>query len=58
MSRLTFEDAVDIWLRRWRGQFQHAIAAIYRVNQGRINEILKGKLHPGSEQVAAKKRSE
>jgi predicted XRE-type DNA-binding protein len=57
MSRLSFEDAVDIWLRRWAGQFQHAIAAIYEVNQGRINEVLKGKLHPGSEKIAATKRS-
>ena len=56
MARLSFEDAVDIWLRRWAGQFQHAIAAIYQVNQGRINEVLKGKLHPGSEQAASDKQ--
>jgi hypothetical protein len=55
--RLTFDDAVDVWLRYWRGEFQHQIAAHYGVNQGRVNEVLKGHLHPGSERTAAKKRA-
>jgi len=54
---LTFDDAVDVWLRHWSGEFQHRIAAAYGVNQGRINEVLKEKRHPGSRQVAASKRS-
>jgi len=54
---LTFDDAVDVWLRYWSGEFQHNIAAARGVNQGRINEVLKEKLHPGSKQVAASKRS-
>jgi hypothetical protein len=55
--RLTFDDAVDIWLRHWAGEYQHAIAAGYGVNPGRVNEVLKGHKHPGSEGVARTKRS-
>jgi hypothetical protein len=54
---LTFDDAVDVWLRHWRGEFQHDIAAHYGVNQGRINEVLKERLHVGSQAIAAKERS-
>jgi hypothetical protein len=54
---LTFDDAVDVWLRHWAGEFQHKIAAYYGVNQGRINEVLKEKIHIGSKQIAASKRS-
>lgn len=50
--RLTFHDAVQIWLRFWRGEYQHHIAAAFGVNQGRVNEILKGRAFPGSEQAA------
>lgn len=53
---LTFDDAVDIWLRHWAGEYQHTTAAAYGVNQGRINEVLKGRLHVGSEAVASAKR--
>lgn len=46
---LTWADAVSIW-KRWlqTREFQNRIAAEYDVNPGRINEILKGKRHPGS----------
>ncbi len=57
ISNLTFDDAVDVWLRHWSGEFQHKIAADYGVNQGRINEVLKEKIHIGSRQIAASKRS-
>lgn len=50
--QLTFDDAVDIWLRHWRGEYQHRIAASYDVNPGRVNEVLKGTRHPGSEERA------
>ena len=50
---LTFDDAVQVWLRHWNGEFQHKIAASYGVNQGRVNEVLKERLHPGSKQTAA-----
>jgi len=54
--RLTFDDAVDIWLQHWAGRYQHHIAADYRCNAGRINEVLKEKRHVGSKLVAEKKR--
>ena len=50
---LTFEDAVDIWLRNWAGEFQHRIAAAYDVNPGRVNEVLKELRHIGSKAKAA-----
>lgn len=53
--RLTFSDAVEIWLRLWRGEFQNRIAADYDVNPGRINEVSKETLHPGSREEALKK---
>ncbi len=55
--RLTFEDAVMIWLRYWNGEFQHRIAASYDVNPGRVSEVIKGRLHLGSRAEAEKRRS-
>jgi len=55
--RLTFDDAVDVWLRHWAGEYQHTTAATYGVNPGRINEILKGHKHDGSEAAARSRRS-
>jgi hypothetical protein len=55
--RLTFDDAIDVWLRYWAGEFQHDIAAAYGVNQGRVNEVLKEHTHLGSKAAAAKKKS-
>jgi hypothetical protein len=56
-TKLTFDEAVDVWLRYWSGQFQHDIAADYGINPGRVNEVLKERVHIGSKQVAASKRS-
>lgn len=50
--KLTFEDAVQVWLMRWSGMYQHDIAAHFAENQARISEILAGKRHLGSEQAA------
>ena len=50
--RLTFEEAVDVWLRVWRGEYKNRIAARYDCNIWRVYDVLNGKLHPGSEQVA------
>jgi hypothetical protein len=50
---LTFDDAVNIWLRHWRGEFQNRIAASYDVNPGRVNDVLKERKHVGSRKVAA-----
>lgn len=56
MKKLSIDDAVDIWLRHWAGQFQHDIAAAYGVNQGRVNDVLKERMYVGSKQIAAAKR--
>jgi hypothetical protein len=55
--RLTFNDAVDMWLRHWAGEYQHTIAARYDVSQGRVNDVLNERLHIGSKAVAATKRT-
>jgi len=55
--RLTFNDAVDIWLRHWTGEYQHTIAARYDVSRGRVNDVLNERLHIGSKAVAATKRT-
>jgi predicted XRE-type DNA-binding protein len=55
--QLTFEDAVNIWLRYWAGEFQHQIAAKFGVNQGRVNEVLKGHRHAGSREAAISRKT-
>jgi hypothetical protein len=50
--KLTFEDAVEIWHRYWAGEFQNRIAASFDTNPGRVNEVLKGRTHIGSREVA------
>lgn len=50
--QLTKQDAVQVWIRHWNGEYQHAIAASFGVNQGRVNEVLKGHRHSGSEEIA------
>lgn len=55
--KLTFDDAVDIWIRHWRGEFQHRIAAAFDVNPGRVNEVLKGTRHAGSREAALSRKS-
>lgn len=54
--RLTMKDAIEVWIRHWRGEFQHHIAAHFGVNPGRVNEVLKGRRLPGSEQAARSER--
>lgn len=50
--RLTFEDAVQIQLRRMNGEYQHDIAAAFGINQGRVSEIVNGHRFFGSRLVA------
>ena len=54
---LTFDDAVQIWLRHWNGEFQNRIAASFDVNPGRVNEVLKERKFIGSREMALKKRA-
>ena len=56
-TKFTFDEAVDVWLRKWSGQLGDDIAHDYRINVGRVSEILTGKAHIGSRQIAASKRS-
>jgi hypothetical protein len=52
ITQFTFEQAVDVWVRRFNGQFQHEIAAAYVINVRAVNHVLKEKTHIGSRQVA------
>jgi hypothetical protein len=54
---LTFDNAVQIWLRHWNGEFQNRIAASFDVNPGRVNEVLKERKFIGSREAALTKRS-
>lgn len=54
---LTFLDAVTIQMLIIQGEMQHAIAAMYGVNQGRISEINTGKRHCGSHAEALRRLS-
>ncbi|CAN7490834.1 hypothetical protein [Aminobacter aminovorans] len=49
---LTFDDAVEIWRLHINGWFQHRIAAKFDVNPGRVNEVLKQRMHKGSCELA------
>lgn len=53
---LTFDDAVDVWLKHWDGWIQSRIAAHHDTNQGRICEVLKGERHPGAKAEALQRR--
>ncbi|MGE3832347.1 MAG: hypothetical protein AB7F76_15240 [Parvibaculaceae bacterium] len=53
---LTFDDAVEVWLRYWNGEFQNRIAAHFDTNPGRVNEVLKEKRHIGSKAMALRRR--
>jgi hypothetical protein len=52
LTQFTFEQAVDVWMRHFSGQYQHEIAAAYVINVRAVNHVLKEKTHLGSKQVA------
>ncbi|QEX18615.1 hypothetical protein FRZ44_39220 [Hypericibacter terrae] len=54
--RITFDEAVQIWLHLWNGARKHRLASYYDVNVWRIYDVISGKLHPGSESAATKIR--
>jgi hypothetical protein len=56
-TKFTDDEAVDVWLRSWSGQYQHQIAAAYEINVRAVNHVLNEKTHLGSKQIAASKRS-
>jgi hypothetical protein len=51
-TKFTFEEAIDVWLRHFSGQYQHQIAAAYVINVRAVNHVLKEKTHVGSKQAA------
>jgi hypothetical protein len=51
-TKFTFEEAVDVWMRHFSGQYQHQIAAAYVINVRAVNHVLKQKTHLSSKQVA------
>jgi hypothetical protein len=55
-TKFTFDEAVDVWLRHWDGQYQHEIAAAYVINMRAVNHVLKERTHVGSKQAATSKR--
>jgi hypothetical protein len=54
--RLTFDEAVEIWLSVWRGEYKNRIAARFDCNVWRVYEVLQGNLHPDSKATAEQKR--
>jgi len=55
--RLTYDEAVQIWLLHWEGHFQNRIAAMFDTNSGRVNDVLKERKHLGSKADAMKRRA-
>lgn len=55
--KLTFDDAVKVWLMYLEGHFQHRIAAAFDTNPGRVNEIVKERTHLGSKAEALRRRT-
>lgn len=56
-TALTFDEAIEVWLMRWAGHYQHDIAAHFGLNSGRVSDVLKEKKHIGSRQAAEKIRA-
>lgn len=55
--RLSYPDAIKVWLLHWDGHFQNRIAAMFDTNPGRINEVLKERKFIGSKADAMKRRA-
>jgi hypothetical protein len=58
-STLDFAEAVIVWQLHWLGHHQHEIAAVFKVNQRCVHEVLKEKKdeHRGSREAALMKKS-
>jgi hypothetical protein len=52
-TKFEADEAVDVWLRHWSGQFGDDIAHDYRINAGRVSEVLNEITHESSRQRAA-----
>jgi hypothetical protein len=51
-AQLTLPDAIEIWKRRRLGEAIHVIAAGFRVNPGRIAEVLNGQRFSEAEKLS------
>lgn len=51
-TQFTFDEAVDVWLRRFSGQYHHEISAAYVINFVRVSDVLTEKVHIGSKKAA------
>ncbi|WP_026222729.1 hypothetical protein [Methylocystis rosea] len=56
-TKFTFDEAVDVWLRYWNGEDRMGIAIDYRINSGRVSEVLNEQKHLGSKQAALAKKT-
>ena len=53
-ASLTYQEAVQAWLIRLKGEKQHVIAAMFGTNGGRIAEVLTEAVHQGAKADALK----
>lgn len=56
-SQLNFAEAVICWQLSDLGYHQHEIAAVFKVNQRCVHEVLREKKHLGSKVAARLKQS-
>jgi len=56
-TELNFAEAVICWQLSALGYYQHEIAAVFKVNQRCVHEVLREKKHLGSKQAARMKQS-
>ena len=56
-TKFTTDEAIDVWLRSWSGQYQHEIAAAYVINVRAVNHVLKERAHLGSKEAAERIRA-
>lgn len=56
-TQFNADEAIDVWLRSWSGQYQHEIAAAYVINVRAVNHVLKERTHIGSKQAAERIRA-
>jgi hypothetical protein len=51
-TELTFPEAIICWQLHWLEYHQHEIAAVFKVNQRCVHEVLREKKHLGSQAAA------
>jgi len=56
-TQLSYPEAVICWELDALGYHQHEIAAVFKVNQRCVHEVLREKKHPGSKEAAQMKMS-